>query len=626
LPSISKKNRKITYLVCTLAFAVVCLSLFNFNSGSDDLSYYDNNDNSDDNFKPILEETFSPENKIRKSGPLGYTIHVDNNWTETRNLYAWCTGNGLYGDPFVIQDVEIDANGGTGILIENNETSYFRIENCTIYNAGSGINAAIKFNDTNNGTIIQNNITNNQGMGVYIVSHCVNHTIFNNTIVDNGWSGIEMDEVGNITIESNNLTNNFLNGIRATQFNNTIIFNNTISDGGLTNTLYGINITNSKWINVSNNAITRGNRAVFLDTTSLNHVHNNSITGSIYPIYLLNSNSCEIYHNNIDGDSETTRRGIILDDSNSNNIYFNELFDISDNNGADDKAIYLENSDSNHIYNNSIYPAPNVAYQGISLELGSSDNHVYNNTINGPFQGIRLTTAPDNYIYQNILRNIDNYGIMCADPDGSEIYLNEIDGQGNTNRGMWLYTTPNSVLIYNNTIYDTITYGMHLEDFTNCFVYNNTLTDCGTIGIYLDGGSNNNFTQNSITQCTDGIELVDTDSNKIYFNDIYDNSGKGIDIDPCDWNEIYNNTISNNDGAGIELYGDGGDSCEYNQIFNNSFFACDYSIDMYYADHNIITDNTFGNTSSVQHIRLRYSDNNTISYNKFTVAPEEQQR
>ena len=70
------------------------------------------------------------------SAPLGYTIHIDNNWTLTNSTYAWCTGAGTQGDPWVIKDIEIDANLGNGILI-GNSTDYFEIFNSNVYYANT---------------------------------------------------------------------------------------------------------------------------------------------------------------------------------------------------------------------------------------------------------------------------------------------------------------------------------------------------------------------------------------------------------------------------------------------------------------------------------------------------------
>ena len=78
----------------------------------------------------------------------------------------WCSGDGSWGNPYIIENVTIDASSsptGSGIFINNSKNEYFRIENCTIFNVGAGqTNAAIKLDHTENGTLFDNNCSNNQ--------------------------------------------------------------------------------------------------------------------------------------------------------------------------------------------------------------------------------------------------------------------------------------------------------------------------------------------------------------------------------------------------------------------------------------------------------------------------------
>ncbi|KKK84422.1 hypothetical protein LCGC14_2783490, partial [marine sediment metagenome] len=99
-------------------------------------------------------------------------IHVDGNiignWSATAAL-DWCSGNGTWGNPYVIENVTIDAGGiGNGILIENSN-DYFIIRNSKVYNSGSGgEDAGIKLQSVSNGTLINNNFSNNNIFGIYL--------------------------------------------------------------------------------------------------------------------------------------------------------------------------------------------------------------------------------------------------------------------------------------------------------------------------------------------------------------------------------------------------------------------------------------------------------------------------
>ena len=67
-----------------------------------------------------------------------------------------CTGNGTYSEPYIIEDLVIDAGGsGSCISIENSDV-YFIIENCTLYNSGGYYTAGIKLSYVDNSQLINN--------------------------------------------------------------------------------------------------------------------------------------------------------------------------------------------------------------------------------------------------------------------------------------------------------------------------------------------------------------------------------------------------------------------------------------------------------------------------------------
>ena len=131
-------------------------------------------------FPLIINNTvnFNVDQKTNLENPKpsnGLTfIHIDgsnpNNWTWTAGNYSWCYfDNGYY----IIENVTIDANGsptGSGILINNSKNDYFIIRNCTIFNADSYfLDSGIWLENTNNGTIENNNCSNNH-QGIYLIN------------------------------------------------------------------------------------------------------------------------------------------------------------------------------------------------------------------------------------------------------------------------------------------------------------------------------------------------------------------------------------------------------------------------------------------------------------------------
>ena len=93
-------------------------------------------------------------------------IHITNlNWS-IAETYDWCQGNGTITNPYIIENLTINASTSptkSGIYIENSANVYFIIRNNTIINAGTLItDGAIKLKNCENGTLILNNCSNSQ--------------------------------------------------------------------------------------------------------------------------------------------------------------------------------------------------------------------------------------------------------------------------------------------------------------------------------------------------------------------------------------------------------------------------------------------------------------------------------
>ena len=64
------------------------------------------------------------------------TIMINGNlgWIDFRNA-GNCTGSGTDIDPYVIEDLIIDGQGSEPCILIGNSDVYFRIENCSLFNA-----------------------------------------------------------------------------------------------------------------------------------------------------------------------------------------------------------------------------------------------------------------------------------------------------------------------------------------------------------------------------------------------------------------------------------------------------------------------------------------------------------
>ncbi|MFX1346574.1 MAG: nitrous oxide reductase family maturation protein NosD, partial [Promethearchaeota archaeon] len=241
-----KSNLKIIPIILAVGifftFSMFSNDNLNFNTG-----------NSDENVD---------KEKIQISAVSG-KIHIDGNsgWVDFKND-GNCTGNGTYSEPYVIEDLVIDGGGsGSCIWIENTNV-YFKIENCTLYNFGTGIN----LRNVTNSLIIDNNANANNigGTGIYLW-HSDNNTITGN-IANNNSAGISLDGSDYNTISGNTASDNQQGLYLSYSNNNTILGNyaNTNSYGG-----FGINLWQS-----NNNTIT-GN-------TANNNSHGIGLHGSYY--------------------------------------------------------------------------------------------------------------------------------------------------------------------------------------------------------------------------------------------------------------------------------------------------------------------------------------------------------
>ncbi|MHA1292446.1 MAG: hypothetical protein ACTSQJ_07245 [Promethearchaeota archaeon] len=62
-------------------------------------------------------------------------IIINDNWSDTADKHDWCYGDGTPWDPYIIENVVIDAQSQTNGISILNSNDFFIIRNCTIFNA-----------------------------------------------------------------------------------------------------------------------------------------------------------------------------------------------------------------------------------------------------------------------------------------------------------------------------------------------------------------------------------------------------------------------------------------------------------------------------------------------------------
>jgi hypothetical protein len=174
-------------------------------------------------------------------------IHVDGNWSATETAYSWVSGSGSWADPYLVENVTIDGKDANSTIIIENSAKYFRIKNCTLYNATeTGINGGIILNNVTNGEIIDCEIISS-GYGIWM-NDTSNITISDGFYWNNKNDSIYLMNSSLITITGGvDLYNNTGHGV---YFNNSD--NNTIAYSVIRNNdLYGVYLdenSSNNWI------------------------------------------------------------------------------------------------------------------------------------------------------------------------------------------------------------------------------------------------------------------------------------------------------------------------------------------------------------------------------------------
>lgn len=357
--------------------------------------------------------------KIEIDGSLAWGMPKSWGWAAGR---IWCSGSGIENDPFVIENLKIDAwRNGSCIYIHDSVGVIFRIQNSTFYNSSATTfpdpAGGIRLVRVTNGTIINNTIYNNDGHGIVVES----------TQWDKPSTGITIQ---NNIIKNNNGSGVYVNGTFC--FDN-LIFNNSISSNGD----HGIVISDYAYRNDIINNYLYDNEAtgVFIEEGGWwgNFIINNTIISGRIGIGIDGRETVDISYNNI---SDTTSHGIAIQYSNPMMMMDIHDINITGNiiHNCGDDGISFGWNNSQHSFNNRI--TENYIYNntdaGISLQ--ECDNSIIaKNTLDNNYVGIALEFLSSfNEFRDNIIINSGDQGLAIFDLDSIEnkIYGNNFTGNG----------------------------------------------------------------------------------------------------------------------------------------------------------------------------------------------------
>lgn len=361
-------------------------------------------------------------------------------WAETQD---WCHGTGTKFDPYVIENVTINADGVTGtsgITIIDSEV-HFIIQNSNLHNSGSATDdAGIKLFNTNNGIIQSNNLSFNQGNGIYL-GNSSNNRILDNPIYNNLYHGVYIDDHSEYSFVSNNVIfDNSFDGIRVYGYSH----NASLVSNMIYNNFDGIFVTSNSYDSIikENSLINNTERGIGFSSQSHrsfiqdNYFESNGLLTSNAGLYAVGSNFLSISNNTFKNNYDAISLRYVVNCE----VYDNEFLDNYYN------SIYLEfYSEDNNITNNFII---NSIY-GIYVYDNCENILITENTIIRHDVGIQIARYSHNNIIENnyLLNNEIGFDVTF-DSDATQVSYNII--KTSTLYGVDIGLDCNNTLLFQN--------------------------------------------------------------------------------------------------------------------------------------------------------------------------------
>ncbi len=383
-------------------------------------------------------------------------------------------GNGVPGDPYIIEDLVIDAGGsGVGIMI-NGTSAHVVIRNCSVTGAGNLVEeGGILVKNAENVNITNCTFHDNTGYGVYF-TNAFNSSMSNSTLTGNTRGAYLMAQ--NCTFRNNTIAQNSEEGIYAKNSHNSIFINNTIQLNAKT----GIALENS--VNVS---------IVF------NLILNNTIEGIIF----YDSENCTISNNTMINDGLTLLGNDLQKQSHnitqSNTVNGGKLLYFVNKSGLNSEIfegagqIILIECNHSRIFGEQF----TNLNSGIHIEDSLNITVDFCQITDCRDKGIQvLDTVNCTVLNSTILRSL--YGLFFDRTNNTRLINNTITG-GNY-AGIKLDDSRNSTL-KDNFINDTTLYAIHVQYSFNATFINNTLRE-NYLGIYTSSTPNSTFSSNHLIE------------------------------------------------------------------------------------------------------------------------------
>lgn len=492
------------------------------------------------------QQLFIPKNSGYVVSPI--IINGNSGWFPLASSEPWCYVSSLEGNPYIIENITIDAQGIDNCIEIIGSTLNFIIRNCTFLNSGTrsgfGGDAGIRLESVNNGKIINCRITNNGNDGIFM-RFCHNIVINNNTLSNNDQYGLHSGDYNTNTdssfdISNNIFENNYMDDVHMgwawyVNFSSNYFFS-------------GAGIQFSGFIKFFNNTFNNAN-------LKIEYSEHNEIIQSIFK-------NCGI----------TVRSG----------SDYNSIINCSINYQYPGINIYGHDTPTSNINIQNTKVSCSTDHYCIFILNGVSAVNISNTEMNGLW-GLWLN--------QDTLSRMTSHSIENTTKiNGKNVYYySSLSGLGEydfTNAGqVFLANCTNSVISNVNVSNSGV--GISMFYCTNNTIKNSlseqtipTHTSTYPYGINMYYCNNNTILNNQVKNGLYGISFREnSDFNKI-INNTVQKSDYGMRIaSDCDNNTILNNLFKDNDDGGLSLNSDTHDNLVYlNTFINNDPQASDSGI------------------------------------------------
>jgi parallel beta-helix repeat protein len=343
-------------------------------------------------------------------------------------------GSGVDGDPYRIENWEIDEVGGTGIQIMNTR-AHFIIKNVWLHS--SRLSRGVRLYNVSHGAIRDSEITNLGSQGIVIKSSRY-ITVTNNYVAQVPNHGIEVRESAHCDLVNNNFLGSWIYS--------------------------SISLRCSSDINIENNTARGSYEGINICGCPNLVLMNNTVCQCFFGIMLSDSPSCSLRLNRIYSNKcnfwVLGRTGLA-----------DFLQDIDTSNTVNEKPIIYLTNETDIVVNPINYPK--VGYLAIVNSAGIIAEDL---SISDNYQGILLAyTNQTSIAHVNVINNY--YGIFVVHSSYNNILGNDVTD--NFRSGIKLTGSNYNIIAYNNvssTIF--LKYGcrgIQLEGCSSNLVYNNYL-------------------------------------------------------------------------------------------------------------------------------------------------------